>query len=297
MNKQRQPANQHASTGRMWAGVIIVGIGAILLAGKLGLDWLFPHWIFNWHNMWPMMLIVVGLIIGGNSDFRNPASYILLGLGSFFLIRNITNFDIGAFLWPAVIIGIGLWLLMSKSRTDGPTPDRRHRFGDQHGGYEWDKRVRDEPKSTTNGGAPAFNETAGSHESRPLGAGDIDAEAGNTNDFTSEDYLKSTSVFSDVKKTIISKRFQGGEIVTICGGTDVNLVQADIQQPIVIDVFQLFAGTKIIVPAHWKIQSEVVSVFGEVDDRRFSQGTPYDDQKIVYIKGTSLFGGITIKNI
>src|SRR5690606_2879445 len=45
MNKQRQPANQHTSTGRMWAGIIIVGIGAILLAGKLGLDWIFPHWV------------------------------------------------------------------------------------------------------------------------------------------------------------------------------------------------------------------------------------------------------------
>lgn len=283
----------------MWAGVIIVGIGAILLAGKLGLDWLFPHWIFNWHNMWPMILIVVGLIIGGNSNFRNPASYILLGLGSFFLIRNITHFDIGAFLWPAVIIGIGLWLLMGKSRTGpcGPRPDRRHRFGERHGDYEWDKRVRDEPKGPANGGAPAFNETAGFNENQPLGTGGIDTENDNTNDLTSDDYLKSTSVFSDVKKTVISKRFQGGEIVTVFGGTDVNLIQADIQQPIVIDVFQLFAGTKIIVPAHWKIQSEVVSVFGEVDDRRFSQGTPYDDQKVVYIKGTSLFGGITIKNI
>lgn len=298
MNKQRQPAKQHYSgTGRMWAGIIIVGIGAILLAGKLGLDWLFPHWIFNWHNMWPLILIVVGLIIGGNSNFRNPASYILLGLGSFFLIRNITHFDIGAFIWPAVIIGIGLWLLMGKGRSGpcAPRPDRRRQFRERYGDYEWDKRVTDEPNGPANSGATAFKETADFSEPRPFG--ETDTENDDQNGLTSDDYLKSTAVFSDVKKTVISKRFQGGEIVNVCGGTDVNLIQADIQQPIVIDVFQLFAGTKIIVPAHWKIQSEVVSVFGEVDDRRFSQGTPYDDQKVVYIKGTSLFGGITIKNI
>ncbi|WP_262249493.1 cell wall-active antibiotics response protein [Parapedobacter soli] len=297
MNKQRQPANQHTSTGRMWAGIIIVGIGTILLAGKLGLDWIFPHWVFNWHNMWPMVLIVVGLIIGGNSNFRNPSSYILLGLGAFFLIRNITDFNIGAFIWPVVIIAIGLWLLSGKSRGGpcAPRPDGRRRYRERYGDYEWDKRVKDETDGSAHSGATAFGATGDHSESNSFS--EMGTANGDTGSFTSEDYLKSTAIFSDVKKIIISKRFQGGEIVNVCGGTDLNLIQADIQQPIVIDVFQLFAGTKIIVPAHWKIQSEVVSVFGEVSDRRFSQGTPYDEQKIVYIRGTSIFGGITIKNI
>lgn len=295
MNRQRQPAKSYSSTGRMWAGIIIVGIGSILLAGRLGFDWFFPDWIFNWHNMWPMVLIVVGLIIGGNSNFRNPASYILLGLGSFFLLKNLTDFDIGAFIWPAVIIGIGLWLLMGKGKGGpfAPGPDRRRRFRERYGDYEWDKRVKDEPNGPANSGATAFSETAGFDEDRSPDGADRDEASG----FTSEDYLKSTAVFSDVKKIVISKRFQGGEVVNICGGTDVNLIQAEIHHPIVIDVFQLFAGMKIIVPSHWKVQSDVVSVFGEVDDKRFTQGLPYDEQKVVYIKGTSLFGGITIKNI
>src|SRR5690606_393979 len=141
MNKQPAKPN---SSGRMWAGIIIVGIGAILLAGRLGLDWLFPAWIFNWHNMWPMMLIVIGLIIGGNSNFRNPASYILLGLGSLFLLRNVAHFDIGSIIWPAVIIGIGLWLLMGKGRGGPcrPRPGRQQRYRDRYGDYEWDKRVK-----------------------------------------------------------------------------------------------------------------------------------------------------------
>jgi len=297
MDKQRQPTKPNSSTGRMWAGIIIIGIGAILLAGRLGLDWLVPYWLFNWHNMWPMVLIVIGLIIGGNSNFRNPSAYILLGLGSLFLLRNITHFDIGAFIWPAIIIGIGLWLLMGKGKGSpcAPRPDRRRRFRERYGDYEWDKRVKDEPDNPANGGATAFSATESADESHSFG--ETDPEESDTSGLTSEDYLKSTAIFSDIKKIVISKRFQGGEIVNIFGGTDVNLIQADIHRPIVIDVFQLFAGTKIIVPAHWKIQSDVVSVFGEVDDRRFSQGAPHDDQKVVYIKGTSLFGGITIKNI
>src|SRR5690606_15167085 len=144
MNKQRQPAKQHnSSMGRVWAGIIILGIGTVLLAGKLGLDWLFPHWLFNWHNMWPLILIVVGLVIGGNSNFRNPVSYILLGLGSFFLIRNTIHFDIGAFIWPAVIIGIGLWLLLGREKGGPcpPKPDRRQDLHGRKGDFEWDKRI------------------------------------------------------------------------------------------------------------------------------------------------------------
>ena len=280
--QQRQPDKQHTNPGRVWAGIIIIGMGAILLAGQLGLDW-FPDWLFNWRNIWPMALIIVGLIIGGDSNFRNRASLIVLAIGVFLLIRNISDVNIGVFIWPLAIIGIGLWLLMGRGKgaPNAPRPGRRQRFRERYSDYGWNKHANDQQEGPAD-------------EHRPFG--DADA-AGNSDGVTNNDYLKSTAVFSDIKKTIISKRFQGGEIVNVCGGTDVNLIQADIQQPIVIDVFQLFAGTKIIVPAHWKIQSEVVSVFGEVNDRRFSQGTPYDDQKVVYIKGTSLFGGITIKNI
>ncbi|WP_257668043.1 cell wall-active antibiotics response protein [Parapedobacter tibetensis] len=297
MNNKRRPIHNNANAGRMWAGIIIVSIGAVLLAGKLGFDWLFPHWIFSWHNMWPMVLIVVGLIIGGNSNFRNPASFILLGIGAFFFAKNISHFNIGPFLWPAIIIGIGLWLLLGRGRTGPHTsgPGGTKEFRKRTGDYEWDKRVVDEadpenyqkPDNESDGpassGAAAFNET--------------DNQDNYRGNFTSDDYIKSTAIFSDVKKTLISKNFKGGEIVNIFGGTDINLIQADIQHPIVIDVFQIFAGTKIIVPAHWKIQSDVISVFGDVDDRRFMQGVPQDEQKIVYIKGTSIFGGITIKNI
>lgn len=286
--------------GRVWAGIIILGIGTVLLAGKLGLDWLFPHWLFNWHNMWPLILIVVGLVIGGNSNFRNPVSYILLGLGSFFLIRNTIHFDIGAFIWPAVIIGIGLWLLLGREKGGPcpPKPDRRQDLHGRKGDFEWDKRIKDEPAPPQPGEATTFNKADDFEKAGAVSDKHMDDTDGG--ELTDNDFLKSTSIFSDVKKMVSSKRFQGGEIVNVFGGTDIDLIQADIQRPIVIDVFQLFAGTKIIVPAHWKIHSEVVSVFGEVNDRRFSRGMPYedrDDQKVVYIKGTSIFGGITIKNI
>ena len=295
MNKEDYPKHSRPNTGRIWAGIIIVGIGTILLAGKLGLGWLFPQWIFNWGNMWPTILIVVGLITGGNANFRHPSAYIMIGIGSFFLLRNLTDINIGPFIWPTLIIGIGLWLLLGKRRP-GPPPrghDRRKRYHPH--AYDWDKRVVNEQpdRPADSGASPIDPGDPVDPDPQPNPGKQPEDFAG----FSNEDYLKSTSIFGDQKKTIISKRFKGGEVVNVFGGTDINLIQADIQHPVVIDVFQIFAGTKIIIPAHWKVHSDVVSVFGEVDDKRFTQGMPQDEQKVVYIKGTSLFGGVTIKSI
>jgi Predicted membrane protein (DUF2154). len=291
MNKHHHPTEDRTNKGRTWAGIIILGIGVILLAGRLGLGWLFPHWIFNWHNLWPLTLIVVGLLIGGNSNFRNPVAVFLICFGGFFLLKEIFGFNIGPLIGPAIIISIGLWLLLGRGKRipHRPVPGGNEGFTTGPGRYEWDKRVSPQTENPGFSEDRGFSSTAASQETT--------SAEGYTGGLSSDDYIKSTAIFSEVKKTVISKQFRGGEIINICGGTDINLIQADIQHPIVIDVFQLFAGTKIIIPAHWKVMSEVVSVFGEVGDRRFTHGIPHDDQKVVYIKGTSIFGGITIKNI
>lgn len=294
MSKQHHPTPKGNNLGRFWAGIIIVAIGAVLLAGRLNIDWLVPGWLISW----PMMMIIIGLIIGGKSNFKNPAAFIMLGIGLFFLVQRITHFNMGPFLWPVIIIGIGLWLLLDKRSGRHPFRGSPNRYDRHSNDYEWDKRV---PADRAGDNDQTFNDTAATgdavqNKSDPV-YGRSGYESENRANFVADDYVKSTAVFSEVKKTVISKNFTGGEVVNIFGGTDINLIQADIQTPVVIDIFQLFAGTKIIVPAHWKICSEVVSVFGEVDDRRFIQGIPQDEQKTVYIRGTSIFGGVTIKSI
>ena len=136
MTKQHHPGHR-ANSGRIWAGIIIVAIGIILLADKLDIDWLIPRWLISW----PMLLIVIGLIIGGKSNFKRPSAFILIAIGVFFLIQRFTGFNITPFLWPLLIIGVGLWILLDKrgSRSplgSGPAPEN----GPSHG-FEWDKRV------------------------------------------------------------------------------------------------------------------------------------------------------------
>jgi len=123
------------------------------------------------------------------------------------------------------------------------------------------------------------------------------SQAGTEN--ASDDYLDSTVLFGGVKKNVISKNFRGGEAVTVFGGTEINLTQADVKTPIVMELTQVFGGTKLIVPAHWKIQSkDLVAIFGGVDDKRPPVNAPgaEDIDRVLILKGTCILGGIEIRS-
>jgi predicted membrane protein len=113
---------------------------------------------------------------------------------------------------------------------------------------------------------------------------------------TSEDLMDTTTIFGNIKKNIITKDFKGGDITAVFGGTELNFMRADIQGKAVIDITMIFGGAKLIVPAHWKIQTEdIVTIFGGVEDKRPLQNEA-DDSRVLVLKGTCLFGGIDIKS-
>lgn len=126
---------------------------------------------------------------------------------------------------------------------------------------------------------------------RPRGA----SRRWDSGSISSEDVLDATSVFSGTKKNIISKDFKGGTITNMFGGTDLNLMQADINGTAIIDSTTIFGGTKLVIPAHWNLKSDVVCIFGGIDDKR-QIGKESDSNKTLVLKGTCIFGGIDIKS-
>jgi predicted membrane protein len=98
-----------------------------------------------------------------------------------------------------------------------------------------------------------------------------------------------------VHKKIVSKTFRGGDIVTMMGGTEIDLSQADFTGIIRLDVTQIMGGTKIIVPPHWEVRSEVTAIFAGFEDKR-QQPTVVNPEKVLVIDGTSIFGGIELRN-
>ncbi|WP_207427896.1 LiaI-LiaF-like domain-containing protein [Pedobacter sp. SYSU D00535] len=251
--------------GKKWIGIIFLLLGTIMLSRSLGL--FIPDWLISW----PTALIAIGFFTGSRHQFRNPASYILIIIGSIFLLdRMIPYIDLGDFVFPLIIMGLGLYLLTGRNRRAADLHRRQHIAEP----VDWDRRVN--PEDATGAHTPPVE---------PVNP-------------TYEDYLDTVSIFGGVKKTIVSKNFRGGEIVTVMGGAEINLSQADIITPTVtLDVTQVFGGTKIIIPPHWKVSSDLVAVFGGIEDKRqLMTGITPSDEKHLIIKGTSIFGGIDIRS-
>jgi predicted membrane protein len=114
--------------------------------------------------------------------------------------------------------------------------------------------------------------------------------------YNREDYIDSVGIFSGIKKTVFSKDFKGGDVVCVFGGAEINLSQAEIKGHVVMEVVNVFGGTKLIVPANWEIRSEMVAILGGIEDKRFQQENTTNGVDVLVIRGTSIFGGIEIKS-
>jgi predicted membrane protein len=254
--------SSNKKSGKTILGFILLAVGCILLLRTLDLFFL-PGYLFSF----PMLLIIIGAYIGARKGYTKPAPFILILLGFVFLSHRILpDLELSRFVWPLAIIGFGLWIILKPGRNKG-----------LKSWTEWDKRVDPITGQETATG----NQDAG-FTSQP-GSSSI------------EDYLNTTSIFGGVKKTIVSKNFQGGEVINFFGGAELNLMQADIQGKVKLEVTQVFGGTKIIVPANWTIHSDMVAIFGGIEDKRLQPNEP-NPEKMLIIEGTSIFGGIDIRS-
>ncbi len=237
-----------------------IGSGLILLAAGLlllasKLGAPIPGWIFTW----PMILILVGIVSGVKNNFQNPGAFILILLGFIFLIDQSFPFmDLKRFTVPFILIGIGIVFVL-----------RPHRLRGRYSSCSRSKYT--DPTLTVNPSGTAS------------GADNITGE-----------YIDLHAVFGGVKKKIVSKNFKGGRIVSFMGGADISLMQADIQQPVVIEIHNLFAGTKIIIPSNWYLKNEISAIFGGVEDKRPVQAASPDENKMLILRGSCVFGGIDI---
>ena len=110
-----------------------------------------------------------------------------------------------------------------------------------------------------------------------------------------DDYLDITSIFSGVKRKVLSKDFKGGDVAVIFGGADIDFTMADINGRVVLEITQIFGGIKLVVPPHWHVTSDVVSLFAGFDDKRINK-TDYGSDKILVLRGTSFFAGVEIRS-
>jgi hypothetical protein len=252
------------------AGLVLLIVGCVLLLHELKLA-TFPGWFFTW----PMILIAFGLFAGAGNAFRDPGWVIITGVGAAFLVKEAWHTDI-IHLWPVLIVMAGLLFILGR---------RRH--------HKWHARLDEEWNKYYNTSPPQWQPPVPPDNLQPVNP--VMTEDAKRNDRSSGNWLDIVSIFGNIKKTVYTKEFQGGDVVSIFGGAEVNLTQADFEGKIVIEMVQIFGGAKLIVPAHWQIQSQMVAVFGGIEDKRPPQAS-YDSSKILVLNGTTFFGGIEIKS-
>ena len=115
--------------------------------------------------------------------------------------------------------------------------------------------------------------------------------------YSKDDIVDSTNIFSGTKKVVLSKNFKGGEIVSVFGGCEIDLTQADMTGPADLEVTAIFGGATLIVPSNWAINhSETVTIFGGIGDKRRIAPSPDAPSKTLILRGTMIFGGMEIKS-
>ncbi|MGI4750133.1 MAG: LiaF transmembrane domain-containing protein [Janthinobacterium lividum] len=253
--------NPSKYSGKVIAGFVLTAIGLGLLFQQL--DWFFfPSWLFSW----PMILIIVGLVKRANNP-ANSSWLIYIVVGCLFLVEKIFPGENVIHLgWPVIIIAAGLWMIFRR---------------------KYDLQPENTPIKEAFANDDFLNPQPGATEPPPIN---------HSQTSTGEDYLNSFSVFGDVKKNIFSKTFKGGEVVNIFAGTHLDFSHADINGRVIIDVMQLFGGTKLIVPPHWQVVSNIAPIFGGVSDKRIPNAELAASGKVLILKGISIFGGVDIKS-
>lgn len=114
----------------------------------------------------------------------------------------------------------------------------------------------------------------------------------------SSDYINELNLFGGGERIVNSKNFKGGRITSIFGGSEVNLTYAKLAEGTnVIDVFAMFGGSVIIVPADWDVKVEILAILGGVADKRMpSPNYIIEPKKELIIRGFVALGGCEIKS-
>ena len=249
-NLKRNPSNN-----KILIGLLLIAGGVLLFINKTD-STILPDWLFTW----PSLIILIGVIVGIQHNFRNFFWIALVGWGVYSLLDvQMPELHLKNYTAPIALIFVGLFFMFR----------RNHTFKKSWNKDRWNKKWND------------F---------------DVEAKEKNLAQTEEGEYLDITMIFSGSKKVVLSKNFRGGDITCFMGGAEIDLMQADIQSRAVIDGTCVFGAIKLIVPSNWEVKLENTAAFGSVEDKRRAKNFSGDSPKQLIITGTAVFGGIEITN-
>ena len=224
--------------GNVLWGVVLIIIGLIIGGNALGItniDIFFDGW-------WTLF-IIIPCFIGLFKEREKTGNIIglLIGIALLFCCQNVLNFNmVWKLAFPAILIAVGLSFIF-KNTFD-------HKVGEEI------KKLND--KKTKDGGYCA--------------------------------------TFSGLDLKFDGENFNGTDLTAVFGGIKCDLRNAVIENDVVINSSSIFGGIDIYVPDNVKVKVKSSSIFGGVDEKKRSQ-VENKDAHTIYINATCIFGGVDIK--
>ena len=223
--------------GNVLWGIVLIVVGLIFGGNALGItniDIFFDGW-------WTLF-IIVPCFIGLLKDNEKTASVIGLIVGVALLLgcQNIISFDI---IWklafPTILVVLGLSMI----------------FKDALGG-----KINDEIKK-------------------------LNQKRNGENSYC--------ATFAGQNINFNEEKFTGADLTAVFGGVKCDLRNAIIESDVVINASATFGGIEIYVPSNVKIKIKSVPIFGGVDNKANTKTD--ENSHTIYINSTAIFGGVEIK--
>lgn len=220
----------------LW-GIVLIIIGLIVGGNTLGLTN-----IDIFFNGWWTLFIIVPSFISLFNDNDKTGSIVGLLIGTLLLLgcHDIIRFDlIWKLAFPVILVVIGLSLIF------------KNVIGDKVG-----------------------------NEIKKL----------NENNKEGQSYC---ATFGGQNVNFDEEKFTGADVNAIFGGVKLDLKNAIIDQDVVINASAIFGGIDIYVPKNVKVKTKSVPIFGGVNNK--ANINTDEKSHTIYINGTAVFGGIEIK--
>ena len=223
--------------GNVLWGIVLIVVGLIIGGNALGITN-----INIFFDGWWTLFIIVPCFIGLFKENEKTGNVIglLIGIALFLGCQDIINFDL---IWklalPTVLVIIGLSII----------------FKDTLGG-----KVNEEIKK-------------------------LNEKRSGANTYC--------ATFSGQKVKFDKEPFTGADLTAVFGGVECDLRNAIIESDVVINVSSIFGGIDILAPSNVKVKTKSSSIFGGVENRSNTNGE--ENTHTIYVNGTAIFGGVEIK--
>jgi hypothetical protein len=107
------------------------------------------------------------------------------------------------------------------------------------------------------------------------------------------------ATFAGIKRRLDTQNFQGGDMVAVFGGIEIDLRLAAIApgtKEVVIDANATFGGIELCVPETWLVVTRGLGLFGGYEDKTIPPRAQDGDPPRLVIKGYAIFGGVAVRN-